>query len=322
MQEQMTQDDEINLLEYWGVIRKRWKFIISLMLIVAFAVAVRSLFMDNIYQASAVIAPVESKDRAGGMSSLAAQFGGLAGIAGISMPGSASLNEIKSLLNSKVLKEKVIEQNNLLPVLFPDAWDEEKGAWKKPGKPMFLLGVLSDLKKKVKAMASPKKPARGDAVNQVGPTIWDGLRALDQIMKVSIDQKTSMITVSAELNDPEIAAKLVEYFLAALTDHMSSEAKRVARTNRAYLEEQLLRTADPVVRQKINSLLGQQVETMLMAEVKENFAFKVIDRPMVPDRKIKPKRAQMVVLSSLLAAFIGVFLAFFLEYLEKVRKSE
>jgi len=54
-----------------------------------------------------------------------------------------------------------------------------------------------------------------------------------------------------------------------------------------------------------------------MAEVKENFAFKVIDPPLAPDKKIKPKRSQMVMLSLIVALFIGIFVAFFLEYLEK-----
>ena len=282
---------------------------------------IRSLFMDNIYQASAVIAPVESKDRAGGMSSLAAQFGGLAGLAGISMPGSASLNEIKSLLTSRVLQEKVIDKNNLLPVLFPDDWDAGKGSWKEPEKPMFILAALGDLKKKLTSMAQSNNRAKEAGPDQIGPTLWDGLRALDSILNVKVDAKTSMITVSAEFNDPEVAAKIVEYFLAALTDHMSSEAKRVARTNRAYLEEQLNRAAGPVVREKINSMLSQQIETILMAEVKENFAFKVIDRPMAPDRKIKPKRAQMVLLSLFASGFIGIFIAFFREYLEKMKAA-
>jgi len=86
------------------------------------------------------------------------------------------------------------------------------------------------------------------------------------------------------------------------------------------LEEQLQKTADPLIRQKIYNLIAQQLETAMMAEVKENFAFKIIDPPKVPDRKIKPKRALMVVLSFSLALFMGVFIAFFMEYLERIRK--
>jgi uncharacterized protein involved in exopolysaccharide biosynthesis len=60
----------------------------------------------------------------------------------------------------------------------------------------------------------------------------------------------------------------------------------------------------------------------MMAEVKENFAFKVIDPPRVPDKKIKPKRIQMVLLSFIVSIFIGVFLALFMEYLEKTKRKD
>ena len=129
--------------------------------------------------------------------------------------------------------------------------------------------------------------------------------------------KEKSITISAEFDDPIIAANLVNYFLAALSDHMSSEAKRVAAINKKYLEEQLLQTADPFIKQKIYNMIAQQLETSMMAEVKENFSFKVIDPPKVPDLKIKPKRAQMVMIAFIMALFMGVFVAFFLEYLEK-----
>ena len=115
-------------------------------------------------------------------------------------------------------------------------------------------------------------------------------------MKVKNNAKDNTISVSIELYDPEMSAKMVDYILTALNDHMRSETKRVAQTNREFLEEQLGMTADPLIRQKIYSLIASQIETAMMSELKENFAFKVIDPPKAPDKKIKPKRSQMVML--------------------------
>jgi uncharacterized protein involved in exopolysaccharide biosynthesis len=155
------------------------------------------------------------------------------------------------------------------------------------------------------------------------PDIWDGIRMLDEdIVNVKNDVKENTITITAEFNDPEMAAKIIEYFLVTLTDHMSSEAKRVAATNKQYLEAELGKTADPLLKQKIYELIAQQLETSMTAEVKENFAFKVIDPPKAPDKKAKPKRALMVILSVVVSGFIGVFVAFFMEYLEKVKGKE
>lgn len=311
------QDDEINLLDYWRVIWKRRKMIVWIVLAVVFLTAGYSLTLTNIYQAKAIITPVTGKDTGGGgLSALASQFGGVAGMAGLALPGSASSAEIVGLLKSNILREKMIQQYNLMPILFHEQWDKERQAWKKGGgfslNPLTYVSMLTSL-------LAPAPPASTRKKEPGAPDTWDALRLLDGIVKVNQDIKANTITVSVEYHDPDMAAKLVEYFLNALINHMSSETKRVAQTNRKYLEEQLGTTADPFIKQKTYNLIAQQIETSMMAEVKENFAFKVIDPPLAPDKKIKPNRAQMVMLSFVVALFLGIFVAFFMEYLEKVK---
>jgi uncharacterized protein involved in exopolysaccharide biosynthesis len=308
------EEDEINLLDYWRVIWKRRKMIIRLAVVIPVLTAIISLFMTNIYQAKTIIAPISPKEGAtGGLTSmLAQQFGGLPGMI---LPGAASASEIVNLLNSNVLREKIITRYNLLPVLFPDDWDAEKNRWKKEDgwgislNPRVWISALA-------RMVSPPPPGLAKKTPGV-PDVWDGLRELDDLVSVKNNIKDNSITITAEFRDPEMAAKLADYFLTSLTDHMSAEARRVADVNRKYLESQLDATADPFIKQKIYNLIAQQIETSMMAEVKENFAFKVLDPPKPPDKKIKPKRAVIVILSFVMALFIGVFVAFFLEYLEK-----
>ena len=315
-QRDFDQDDEINLLELWQVIWKRRKFIAYFVGVVVVLTAIVSLFMTNIYESKAVITPVDSKSSAGGgmAAALAAMGGGLGGLGGlIGLPESASSTEIMLLLNSNILREKIIKDYNLMPVLFSDQWDAEKKAWKKGGG--FSLNPLTWISKLIAAV----KPADKKGVKKEPgvPDMWDGLRALKDLVRIQSNVKEKSITISAQFDDPEIAARLAGYFVAALNDHMSKEARRVAAINKKYLEEQLVLNTDPLIDQKIYTMIAQQLETSMMAEVKENFSFKVIDPPFVPDRKIKPKRAQMVMLSFVVALFLAVFIVFALEYLEK-----
>lgn len=312
-------DDEINLLDYWRVVWKRKVLIVLIGFITVTATAFHTLSIKDIYQSTAVITPISSKEGGGGgLSALAQSFGGLPGI---SLPGSSSASEIVNLLKSNILREKVIERYNLLPVLFYEKWDDEKKDWKKGEKSGFTLNPLVLIQKVVAAVKpktqNPKPKTQDDGI----PTIWDGLRTLNGIVKVNNNAKDSTITISVEFYDPEAAEKMVEYFLATLTDHMSGEAKRVARTNRKYIEEQLWATTDPLIKQKLYNLIAQQIETSMMSEVKENFAFKVIDPPKVPDKRIKPKRTHIVMRNLIVSLFAGVLLVFFLEYIEKVRSQ-
>jgi uncharacterized protein involved in exopolysaccharide biosynthesis len=199
----------------------------------------------------------------------------LAAQLGISAPASTSMSEIVNLLKSNVLKEKVIKKYDLLPLFF-----EEKGL-------------------------------RGKSEGQ---KIWKGIRYLQNTLKVSPNQKENSIQVSMEFRDPKIAADIVSYTLLELTDHMSNEARRVADTNKKYLESQVDKTADPFIKTKIYALIAQQIETAMMAEVKENFAFKILDPPRTPDVRIKPKRTQMAIIAFVVSLFFGVLMAFGNEY--------
>jgi len=315
--QECSEEDEINILDYWRVVRKRQKLIFRVVVAAVLVMVVISLLMTNIYQARAVITPIASKESATGvgtLSSLALQFGALPGIV---LPGGSSAAEIVNLLKSNILREKVIERYQLLPVLFYKEWDAEKKDWKRgiSLNPLVYVGKLFN--------AITGGEPQGIMKKDPGvPDVWDGLRMLDSIVKVSQNIKENVIIITVDYYDPEMAAKMVEYFLTALTDHMSSEARRVATINRQYLEEQLGKTADPLIKQKIYNLIAQQLETSMMAEVKENFAFKVIDPPKVPDKKIRPKRIQMALLSFVVSIFLSVFLAFFMEYLEKMKIKE
>ncbi|HQE81100.1 MAG TPA: Wzz/FepE/Etk N-terminal domain-containing protein [Syntrophorhabdaceae bacterium] len=204
---------------------------------------------------------------------------------GISGPSSPMATEVVSLLKSNTLRERIIKRYNLLKLFFEDDYEE--------------------LKKQ----------------KNENELLWMGLRRFDDITKVNFKQKDNTIEIVVGYKDPKIARDLVNYTLAELTDYMSIEAKRVAETNKKYLESQLENTADPFIKTKLYTLIAQQLETAMMAEVKENFAFKVLDAPMIPDKRSKPKRKLMVLIAFVVSLFIGIFAAFLREYMIKQQKA-
>ena len=100
---QGTYDDEIDLRE---LIRVLWagKWLIGgIMFIVGMIAVIVTLMMQNIYRAEALLAP-NDQERAGSLSALAAQYGGLASLAGINLrAGSAD----KTTLGLEVLKSRI-----------------------------------------------------------------------------------------------------------------------------------------------------------------------------------------------------------------------
>ncbi|MBI1911097.1 MAG: hypothetical protein HYS21_03770 [Deltaproteobacteria bacterium] len=313
--ENNSYEREINLADYWKVVWKRKILIMLVSVFVSLGTVVYSLRIEDVYQSSAVITPANRKmDGNSGFSTFAQQLGGFSGI---SLPASASISELLNLLKSNVLRERAIKRNDLLPLFFPERWDQEKKEWKKANEgagrsTSYFIGSAF-------AMIKPHNGKKVQAAAGQGPTTWDGLRKLNSILIISNDIKDNTITITARHEDPEVAARIVDCMLATLMEHMSSESKRIAGVNKNYLENQLGRTVDPIIRQKIYNLIAQQIETSMMAEMKESFAFTIIDPPISADRKIFPNRKKIVTIGFVSSLFSGVFLAFMLEFRSKSR---
>ncbi len=205
----------------------------------------------------------------------------LAAQLGVSMPTPGNVAEVVNLIKSNIIREKLIKKMDLIPKFF----EEEK---------------LKD-----------KTPEE---------KVWEALRYMEHALKVNFKQKDNIVEVTMEYKDPVLATKILEELLVELQEHMSAESKRVAEVNRRYLEQTLADTSDPYIKANIYNLIAQQIQQAMLSQAKENFAFKVIDPPKVPDKRIKPKRRLMVTVAFVSGVFIGIFLAFFLEYLPTLKQ--
>jgi len=79
---------------------------------------------------------------------------------------------------------------------------------------------------------------------------------------------------------------------------------------------------DALTQQTVFELLTQQLEVAKIDEAKEDIAFQVIDTAIPPEKRIKPKRTLIVMLAGVVSVFAGIFLVFFLEYVENMKKRE
>ena len=65
--------------------------------------------------------------------------------------------------------------------------------------------------------------------------------------------------------------------------------------------------------------LVKEYEMAKAQEMKERISFQVIDPPYVPDKPYKPKKALIVAVGLISGLFLGIFVAFFKEWLDNVR---
>ncbi|MDI6808534.1 MAG: GNVR domain-containing protein [Candidatus Eisenbacteria bacterium] len=79
---------------------------------------------------------------------------------------------------------------------------------------------------------------------------------------------------------------------------------------------------DAKVQETVNGLLTQQYEMARIQEAKDSPTVQVLDTAQVPERKAGPNRKRIILVSTFAAGVFGVFLAFFLDYLEKVKMQQ
>jgi polysaccharide biosynthesis transport protein len=233
--------EEINLLDYWNVLWRRKMMLIALFAVSVLATMVISLQLPKFYKSETVI--MSSTSESGGLGAALSSLpfaGALTGAAGIQTPA----DKIMVILKSRTVAEAVIRKFDLLRIFNETKWDPIKGTWKDLKKPPLLVDAFDTLTKNVTKISKSKE---------------------------------GFITISVEWKDPQLAADMANYYVAALTT--------------------------------------------ILNEKSINITIQVVDKAVPAERKSRPSIRQNMMLAGVLSCFIGIFLAFFLEYLSKQKKN-
>jgi uncharacterized protein involved in exopolysaccharide biosynthesis len=274
------EEEEINLGEYFAILHKNgWK-IALFSLAVGFVTLLVMFLLPNIYQATAVLTPAVDEKRPNPALGILASLG-------VDISSPTKVEDLETLFKSNDLTVRVFRKYNLWPIVFRDKFDPSTGKMKFRWADRLF----------------------GGEKGQKAPSDWDAIRAAKDRLNVFVNKKTGTISVSFESPSAEGSANIVKYYLDEGKSRLQEEALDRAVKNKKFIEEQIGKTIDALTRDRLYSLYGQEVEREMMGRNREQFGFRVIDAPRVPDRKLKPQRilnAFMSVVLSFLAGWIFV----------------
>lgn len=273
--------EEISLRELFDALWSRRLMIAALAFVFGAAAAGVSLVMPEKYEASIVLSPVDDdgSGKLGGAGALLSQFGGLASLGGLSLGGSGKKSVAVATLQSHALTEAFIRDNNLLPVLYPDDWDEASKTWK---------------------IDDPEKT----------PTPWKAERKFaKKVRSLAEDKKTGLITLTIEWTDPELAARWATELVSRANRELRARAIAESVANQAYLNEQLTKTSVVELQKSIYSLIEAEIKKVMIANGSEEFAFRVIDPARVAEERTSPKRTLITAVGLFAGLMIGFVLA-------------
>lgn len=240
------------------------------------AAATWAAFSTKIYRAEIII----SHANVGSTSQLASLVGRLGVLAGgdtTGFGGQSTPAENMAVLTSEQFISDFIEANNLLPVLFSEKWDATSNTWQlDPG--------------------------------ERAPSLQDGYHFfISEVMSLKEEGASGLVRLSIDWSDPLMAAAWANDIVRRLNGAARAHAIQEATRGIAYLEQELEKTSNIEVRQSIYRLLETQLNSSMLANVREDFAFRVVSAAMPPDvhRPVSPKPVRMVIL----AMFCGFVLA-------------
>ncbi|TNH80218.1 Wzz/FepE/Etk N-terminal domain-containing protein [Aeromonas sobria] len=289
-------EDEIDLRELFAALwRGKWWIVASTLVCAGIAV-IFALSLPNIYRSEALLVP-SADQQGGGLAAMAAQFGGLASLAGVNLSGGGSdktaiaveIGKSRQFLSHFIRKHQL--EVPLLAVIKAD---------KVTGELLVDKDIYDvDTKKWVRELPSGKS---------VEPTEWELVKAFRALASISQDTKSGLVTVAVEYYSPESAKQWVDWLVADLNEAMKLRDQTDATRNITYLKAQLEKTPVADMQKVFYQLIEDQTKTLMLTEVNQEYVFKTLDPAVVAEEKAKPKRALIAVLGTLLGGMLGIMI--------------
>lgn len=287
-------DDEIDLRELFIALWRGKGWIIATTLLGAVLAVLVAINLPNIYRAEALLAP-SSEQQGGGLSAMAAQFGGLASLAGVNLKGggpdktaiAVEIGKSRQFLSQFIRLHQLevpllavsrADKANYELEIDPEIYDVARQRW-------------------VREVAPNKS---------VEPTDWELIKAFKQWVTINQDAKSGLVTVAVEYYSPLVAKQWVDWLVADLNAAMKARDQEEATRNIRYLTTQLEKTPVADMQKVFYQLIEDQTKTLMLTEVNQEYVFKTLDPAVVAEEKAKPKRALIAVLGTLLGGMLGV----------------
>jgi len=388
------QQDEVNLLEYWRVLRKRYWMILGLTFVSVFTAGYMSYFvMTKTYESKAtILGPKESGGGGAGLAAALAASGARQILADI-MPSTGSNRDVfVAILKSRTMAQDLVDRFRLeeyYKATYPE--DAIRALLSATGISVSKEGVISitveDRDPKLAADmanayvtnldrmfakmgvtdASRQRAFVADRLERTEKALRQAEEALRRFQEknktigVMQEQARSAIEEAAKVKGQIVAAEgqleFIRSFSTEANPQVLAQKRQIEEMKRQLAQMQYGRgmdlpsespnpgqsrkefhvpftkvpelgmefvrlVRDVKVQETVAGLLTAQFEQAKINEARDMPTVQLLDKAVAAERKSKPKTVMNMAIAGALSLFVGIFLAFFLEYVERIRKRE
>lgn len=198
---------------------------------------------------------------------LKSSLGGLASLAGVQLGATASPTQNNlARLKGREFTYKFLEEKQLMPVLFGESYDAIKAKTKEQ-------------------------------------QLWQAYDIFNGIRSIKEDKKTGVIEIIIQWFDAKQAADWANLLVKQMNEEIRLSDVTSANLRLKYLQEKLKSTKEIELQEATYKLIENEMKTVMLADVNEDYAFKVLDKAIMPEKKSGPKRLVISVLSGIFSFF-------------------
>jgi hypothetical protein len=229
-----------------------------------------------------------------------AGLGGLASLAGVSLPqsGSGDFATFRALLPSEEVAERVIAATELLPAIFKNEWDAQDAQFRRA--PRGLLG---------RSLSGLKSVLTGDEKRDYTPPNPQRLSIfMDNAFALSVDNETRFLTVSAESADPETLVALIVAATEATDELMKARYIINAEQTLQFYQSKILTSRSREHREALAKLISAEDQKLMLTSEGRHFVAEPLTRATTSMDPTSPKSVLVLALALVLGGFAGAAL--------------
>ena len=254
-------------------------FIIIFPLLVGSITALYTLTLPNMYRAEVLLASSESKSQ-----NTSAASTGLAALAGVSLQSTdnKTLIAIETLKSRKFISEFLIRHEALPALMAPISWNSEED-------------ILE--------------------VGEYHGSIQEATKRFMDIFYVGkLSMRTPFVLMTISHISPTQGRDWLEAIVKDINQFLSQRDLTEVENSIKYLQEQINKTNVSDLQQLFYSMIEAQTGKAMLAEVRPEYVFRVIDPAIAPELKYSPYRA-IITLQSVVYSLVAIIVLCVLLYL-------
>tara|TARA_B100000963_G_scaffold360959_1_gene394086 strand:- start:27532 stop:28452 length:921 start_codon:yes stop_codon:yes gene_type:complete len=296
-------EDQIDLKDLYLKFWKQKKLIFLITSLFAVLSVIYSLSLNNIYSSSALLVPSSKDDSLASMASLRSSFSSFSGISLIDSPATDADEAVERIKSLQFFSDHFLPEISLENLMAVDSWNY------KTNKIAYKKSVFDE--KNNKWIRKAKYP------RQVIPSDQEAFEKFKDVVTIVVDKKSSYVSISIEHQSPFVAKNWLDIIILKINESMRLEEMELSKAYINFLNESQKSTNIQSLKEVSSELLESQMQNLMLASSNKDYIFKIIDSPVVSERKSRPNRALICILGTIFGGILSLIVAYIKSYREE-----